>query len=1016
MSSLYRCRARVLYKPFNSNKAIIFDERQIAQLSVKLSWQPNAGLYNAQGASSLPISATALTNSTCQVTLTDPYLTGIAWPVLYDAASVYTSAYTGAVAGILMRPCGKGEDPKKSDCYPYVDIDKSTVADQAVSGEYAHILISLWYEVAGTKFGADYYFRVTSMSVRHGSSYPSVTIGGIDPRALVFNQTIASFKFEKNSTVNDNLRQIAKEAGYQINFCKAALEKGYAIPRMIIERGSTLQEAFMRNLNAVGGNMLSQPFREHANEFSVCTRADVQQPCTVFYLGKGLYEGYEIHGNTNANFATNNRQFPGSFSSGSNYTTEAFRANEYTISDITPNKRQAKMDGVKLKPTFPQQFNSVKNRSTFKGEQTGGWIWRGAGPKITPEEVQKTNLYGVSPNGTKAVSYLSGVITDASKSVGTVLIETDFFIQACSKVGSNNTDKCFSRPILQETRNLSTVSVSTQERVDAGKEIGTSTKDKQEYTRFAFKGYNGEVITIAPELVWKYAVSKEALTDKEKSDFGIKNGQGVVSTSSAESASVIPTSGGVFVGKVGTTGHSSGPHLHVQDETPGNSLSEKELIDLIGKIIFVGGKPSTSWQYVRGYVKHEYPALDYSGGDIDGKDIVVFGSNFVAKPNNGDCGNGVQFKTSGGRVLKICHMQNKSIPPNLAGQASVGGQSPYSPNVQGGPTTQGLEVTTEFTGIPRALRIVPGRTILSFVTDYDQWIEQGRPNTADPGIWIPERFRSWFVKDINLNWAGNLRVNISAVSDWGSTPIKVPRFDKYLEDLRKYEGATKTNDYYGYIRSMGTLCYRVGEKDSCETICEEAQRIQAFISQGQGSPGFGSGSISASPVGKCTYTGSKYPADRVNKILSAAYAAGIKTNVGLAAVVGNALVESKDNGIDLNPQALNEAGGDFGIFQWTGIRQEALKGYAQSNGADYRNMDTQMAFFRLELTGKSVSPSSNRTYSDYVPTVAAVNSARNIEQATAAFADQYEKPANKTSYPIRTDYAKEILAGMTCSG
>jgi hypothetical protein len=338
VSSLYHCKARVLYKPFGSNKAIVFDERQIAQLSVNLSWQPNPGIANAQGASSLPIAASALANSTCQVTLTDPYLTGIAWPVLYDAASVYTTAYNATAAGILLRPCGKGEDPRTSDCFPYVDIDKNDVAPQEVVGDYAHLLISLWYEIGSTVFGSDYYFRVTGMSVKHGLEYPSVTISGTEARAMVFSQNLASLKFDQGSTVNENLQRIAKEAGYQINFCKESLTEGYKFPSVIIERGSTLQEALMRNINAVGGNMLSLPMREYANQFSVCTRADVQQVCTVFYLGKGLYEGYEISGNTNANFATNNRQYPGQFSSGSGYTSEAFKAEVYEISDISSNQ------------------------------------------------------------------------------------------------------------------------------------------------------------------------------------------------------------------------------------------------------------------------------------------------------------------------------------------------------------------------------------------------------------------------------------------------------------------------------------------------------------------------------------------------------------------------------------------------------------------------------------------------------------------------------------------------------
>jgi hypothetical protein len=1003
VSSLYHCKARVLYKPFGSNKAIVFDERQIAQLSVNLSWQPNPGIANAQGASSLPIAASALANSTCQVTLTDPYLTGIAWPVLYDAASVYTTAYNATAAGILLRPCGKGENPLTSDCYPYVDIDKNDVAPQEVVGDYAHLLISLWYEIGSTVFGSDYYFRVTGMSVKHGMEYPSVTISGTEARAMVFNQTLASLKFDQGSTVNENLQRIAKEAGYQINFCKESLTDGYKIPSVITERGSTLQEALMRNINAVGGNMLSLPMREYANQFSVCTRADVQQVCTVFYLGKGLYEGYEISGNTNANFATNNRQYPGQFSSGSGYTSEAFKAEVYEISDITPKARAAKMSSVKLKPAFPLQFDSLKNRIQDK-RTTGGWVWRGSGPTITPEQVENTNLYGVSPNGTKAVSYLKGYVVAANEKNGSVEVETEFFLQVCTNVKEDSkTKKCFSRPIHQETLNLTGVKVKAIEKLEAGQEIGSSTNEKKEYTRFTIKGYNNDVITVAPEIVWKYAVSKEGLTDKEKEEFAIKSGQTVSVPSPAELTGAKPSEGAVFIGKVGSTGGSSGPHVHIQ-ESLGKTLSENQLIELAGKYVLVDNVPLTSYPKGDGFGAprsgHLHAGVDYP--IAEGKEIKIFGTVGGKIYQPGGCGNGVYFVVPGGKELLICHIQNNTIPPNIQGQASTGSSSGYNPSVQTAPTTQGLNVQTAFMGVPKALRLVPGRTILSFITDYDQWVEQGRPANADPNVLIPDRFRSWFITAVKLQWSGNLRVNVTGVSDWGASPIKVPRFEKYLEDIKQYDGAKITNSYFDYIRSPGHLCYRVNGQDSCSIYCDEAQKIQSFLTQGQPAAGVGSGGVPGAPVGKCQYRGSKYPNERVNKILNAAYASGIKTKEGLSGVVGNALVEST---VTLDPTIQNKAGGrDFGVFQWND-RRPALEKFARDNGADYKNFDLQMSFFRFELGGTESA------------TISAMKSVSSPEQAAQVFMNSYERPSEKarvSSIGLRQQYAREIFNETNC--
>ena len=99
---------------------------------------------------------------------------------------------------------------------------------------------------------------------------------------------------------------------------------------------------------------------------------------------------------------------------------------------------------------------------------------------------------------------------------------------------------------------------------------------------------------------------------------------------------------------------------------------------------------------------------------------------------------GAAFKPPEGPELLICHMKEVSAPPS--GGTQIGTGSKVGTGVQTAPTSLGAELTTSFRGIPRALRIIPGRTILSFITKYDEWVEQGRPASIDPGIWIAGRF------------------------------------------------------------------------------------------------------------------------------------------------------------------------------------------------------------------------------------------------------------------------------------
>jgi hypothetical protein len=179
---------------------------------------------NSQGGESASAYTSGISQSNCQVTISDPYLTGAAWPALFDAASMYSASNTAQTNNILLRPCEEGQDPVRDKCFPYASIDdreliNSDGTSRPLTDTLAHLVISFWYEVGGTSFGTDYYFRVNRISVSHGANFPSVTIAGIEPKALVFNQNLINVKFDEGMTVEEALKKIAEESGYKASFC-----------------------------------------------------------------------------------------------------------------------------------------------------------------------------------------------------------------------------------------------------------------------------------------------------------------------------------------------------------------------------------------------------------------------------------------------------------------------------------------------------------------------------------------------------------------------------------------------------------------------------------------------------------------------------------------------------------------------------------------------------------------------------------------------------------------------------
>jgi hypothetical protein len=218
-------------------------------------------------------------------------------------------------------------------------------------------------------------------------------------------------------------------------------------------------------------------------------------------------------------------------------------------------------------------------------------------------------------------------------------------------------------------------------------------------------------------------------------------------------------------------------------------------------------------------------------GDINNQPIELLNGSVVdSNSEPSGYGNYVVINTPKGKIL-LGHLADGTRAPATGTQIGTG--SKVGTGVQTAPTSLGAELTTSFRGIPRALRIIPGRTILSFITKYDEWVEQGRPASIDPGIWIAGRFSRWFVKDVNYQWGqGDLRVSLSGITDWGNltSRLNTPTFEEYLAA----SGFKETKDYYGYIRSAGDLCWKLKSgKTSCEELCADAQLFQNYLRAGQ---------------------------------------------------------------------------------------------------------------------------------------------------------------------------------------
>ena len=1030
MSNLYRCKARVAYRPVNSDFAIVFEERQINSLEATL----------AVNMSDLNLSSTnivhnqfALDSNTCKIVINDPYLDGLAWASLGEIDRIFKSlAQRATDNGDLIPMCGTGQTPEKDKCSRYAVLDTKAGGIKA-GNNFPWVIITLWYTLGGglnQTIETTFYYRAMGVNITHGvSGEPTVSITGKHAMHVAFQQNLQPTFFQKGKGLVDefNAKTDVKKEGFEFEDVCADGAETYKVDRNYRINNLTTQELLEKWVKSVDGSqVLSLPTKEFANKIQLCSKADSGCYATrVFFLGKGLYEKYTIDSKFGNSDLLKNLQLKGGASEADRESSSADGlasiepGKTYDSYRGDPNVTSQKLQRVNSEAwtTDGKQFTDVGDYNG--GESTNGYKGTGTPstgqpPNITAgtfkiEKIENQLLFKTASN---ANNYLGGRVVESGD--GRVLIESEYHIFYCVP----ESKKCATSMVMQEYKNLEKVDFKTEPNQDGvdllapGASVGTVSSDPQNEskTRFLIKigrDSNIKEVTLDPTTLQGLISCTEPPSDEDQK----------------EKAPSTSTEGRTIenkIGEIGSTGSSSGPHIHAMWWTQGRSAQKLITRADVERYVDIAG----SVQLTSPYGDTRNRSRPHDGVDLAGDqgiELFVKGGAKILDADRGvinpeGYGYSVVIDTPEGGML-LGHLKAGSIPSGIPDTSGASGSVRVAGNTGGaslsggssGLTRQGITLRTSFKGVPKALSVLPGRTALSFVTDYDNWIKNGKPNTIEPGVWIPEKYRTWFVVKTIYKWEnGDLRVDLEGRRPFLSAQQTV--LDQVVPTWPAHRDEKGYKDYYDYIRSAGDLCYGKSCTEGCkslESLLDGGERFARNFRSGDSttSP---TNVATTYPKGKFTYTCNQYNQSKVQALLDAGSALGVTNKAGLAAIVSGALQES---GTGLDPTIVSGVKGEnsTGIFQWNPDvgRLQALQKWAGDQGLNWRSYSTQVNYFVYDV---------KKSYPGLVP---ALNSASSPFEAANAFDRNYTISGDRDAGPNsrnnqkRTQYVNDVLNCMS---